>query len=87
MPISSDSEHPDVLDSDTECKPSGSDSPQPFSRVELNNQTGDLGLFKEAAELLVCRLKEKLIEPHFIVKGKKNKEFVKYFEEEANLPD
>lgn len=69
---SSDSEHPEVQGSATEYKPSGGDSPQPFSQVELYDLTRDLGLSKEAAVLLGSRLKEKtywLKEPLFIGTG------------------
>jgi hypothetical protein len=86
--ITSYSEHQEVPASDIEYKPSGGDSPQPFSQVELNDLTRDLGLSKEAAELLGSRLKEK----NLLDKGtsfswyrNREKEFFKYFEEEENL--
>ena len=60
---SSDSEHSEVQGSNTEYRPKPSardDLPQPFSQVELNDRTRDLGLSKEAAELLGSRLKKNL---------------------------
>ncbi|GFT19509.1 hypothetical protein NPIL_264881 [Nephila pilipes] len=44
---------------ETEYKPSGIDSPQLFFQIELNDLTRNLGLSKEAAELLASRLKNK----------------------------
>ena len=76
--VSSDSEHPDILGPDTEYKPSESESLQPFSQVELNDDlTRNLGLSKGAIELLSYRLKEKTYLPKealFIATGiaKKN---------------
>ncbi|GFT81479.1 hypothetical protein TNCV_3673381 [Trichonephila clavipes] len=51
--------HLHVQGSDTEYKPSGADSLQPFSQVELNDLTQDLGFFKTAAELLGVQIERK----------------------------
>ncbi|XP_042909127.2 uncharacterized protein [Parasteatoda tepidariorum] len=47
---SSDAEHSEVQGSDIEYKSSDAGLPQPFSQVELNDLTRDLGLLKDAAE-------------------------------------
>ncbi|GFT71565.1 hypothetical protein NPIL_492511 [Nephila pilipes] len=50
-----------IQGSDTEHKPPGADSSQPYSQVELNYLTRDLGLSKEAAVLLGFKLQEKCL--------------------------
>ena len=85
---STDSEILETRVSDSEYQPSSSDVPQPFTQSELNDLTRDLDLSKEAAELFGSRLKEK----NLLAKGvsfywyrNREKDFVKYFEEEDAL--
>ncbi|GFT16528.1 hypothetical protein NPIL_665421 [Nephila pilipes] len=89
--FSLDSNHPQAQGYDTENKPFGTDSLQPFTQMGLNDLTRDLGLSKEAAELLGSRLKEnkiigqKVLLALFYWYRSREKEFIKSFEEVENL--
>jgi hypothetical protein len=64
------------------------EGPQPFSQSELNDLVRDLGLYKDAAELLGSRLKNKnLLSPgtSFSWYRHREKEFTQFFSKEGNL--
>ena len=61
MESSSDSESSDMTDTAERSayKPEEDDQPVPLTQAELNDLTRDLNLFKESAQLLGSRLREK----------------------------
>ena len=60
---SSDSEHSDiiVIAGDDAHKPEKDDSPGPLTPTKFNDQTRDLNLSKAAAQMLISRLKFRLV--------------------------
>lgn len=88
--IQSDSEDGNILPPQDESSSdlSVDEGPQPFSQSELNDLVRDLGLSKDAAELLGSRLKNKnLLSPgtSFSWYRHREKEFTQFFSKEGNL--
>lgn len=88
--IRSDLEDGDTLPHQDESSSDFSvdEGPQPFSQSELNDLVRDLGLSKDAAELLGSRLKNKnLLTPgtSFSWYRHREKEFTQFFSKEGNL--